>query len=328
MHAHRSADSADASADASKTAEQSADSADPNAHHTTLYLSHLPPTLTSPQLTLIFSSYAPVRAAFVVSSSQGGAGNDAPAFAGSSANMISLKAGRDRTGKVASRGFGYVRFVLRSDAEQCLVEWGGKDGLPRSAVRELEGQAGLEGVNWDEVCGSGGIRMSWAKKKLREGEKPEGGEKRVKKEKKGADGADDEEKKPAWDYNAPRTVVIMGLPVQPRTDAAGDAEAEGAEEDKEAGDESAMQVDEADEGAAAEGEDDGEKKGKELDWKKAIRQRARKIGEVENVRFPWRLASGEQAGACFPTLLNSAQLTRLRSQRWSSWTRLGTLTTS
>ena len=41
---------------------------------------------------------------------------------------------------------------------------------------------GMEDVEWDKVCGRGGIKMAWAKKKLREGEEPEGGakEKKVK----------------------------------------------------------------------------------------------------------------------------------------------------
>ncbi|GAA5822358.1 hypothetical protein JCM3770_000533 [Rhodotorula araucariae] len=293
---------------AAESKHDKADPADPNAHQTTLYLSNLAPDLTSPQLTLIFSSYAPVRAAFVVSTAQhaAAAAEDTPSFGASSANTISLKAGRDRTGKASSRGFGYVRFVLRADAEQCLAEWGSKDGLPRSAVRELELQEGLEGVDWDKVCGPNGIRMSWAKKKLREGEKPEGGEKKPKKEKKekpapvapgeGDDAEQEEQQKwrpGLWDHNAVRTVIVQGLPLPGEEGSTEDAddEAKDQEENKEEGDEPKMDVDaEADGDAAA----PPAKNGKLIDWKKAVRQRARKVGDVEDVKFPVRLASGEQ----------------------------------
>ncbi|BGP37418.1 RNA recognition motif-containing protein [Rhodotorula kratochvilovae] len=296
-----------AHADAAAASKQDkADPADPNAYQTTLYLSNLAPSLTSPQLTLIFSSYAPVRAAFVVSTAQhapASAGDDAPDFGASSANTISLKAGRDRTGKASSRGFGYVRFVLRADAEQCLAEWGAKDGLPRSAVRELEHQEGLEGVEWDKVCGPSGIRMSWAKKKLREGEKPEGGEKKPQKEKKekkapvapveGEDADQEEQQKwrpGLWDHNAVRTVIVQGLPLPGEEGSTEEADDE--EKEKEEGDEAKMEVDaEAEDGAEAAAP---AKKGKLIDWKKAVKQRARKIGDVEDVKFPVRLASGEQ----------------------------------
>ena len=75
-----------------------------------------------------------------------------------------------------------MRFVLRTDAEKCLEEWGASGGIPRSACKELEDMEGMEDVEWDKVCGRGGIKMAWAKKKLREGEEPEGGakEKKVK----------------------------------------------------------------------------------------------------------------------------------------------------
>lgn len=304
------------------------------SHHTTLYVSNVPLSLTSPQLSLIFSSYAPVRAAFVVSTpGAGGAkgGDDTPSFAGSSTNAISVKAGRDRTGKSTSRGFGYVRFVLRSDADQCLKEWGSaKDGLPRSAVRELEGQEGLEHVEWDKVCGPNGIKLQWAKKKLREGEEPEGGPKKVKKEKKpvveaveanedGAevDAADEPQRKwrpGVWDYNAPRTVVVLGLPLPGEAGSTEDDEEEGANEDAD-GDESKMDVETE---AAAEGFATPAKKGKPIDFKKALRQRARKIGDVEDVKFPYELPSGEQGGmchfsSCLALTLSGSHLARLHT---------------
>lgn len=280
------------------------------SHHTTLYASNVPTSLTSPQLSLIFSSYAPVRAAFVVSTSGAGPKEAKPDFAGSSVNAISVKAGRDRTGKATSRGFGYIRFVLRSDADQCLNEWGSsKDGLPRSAVLELEGQEGLESVEWDKVCGPNGIKLQWAKKKLREGEEPEGGPKKVKKEKKPAapvadeatehgddagEAADEPQRKwrpGVWDHNAPRTVVVLGLPLPGEAGSTEEDGDENAGEDGE-GDESKMDVENGDEEAA-----EPAAKGKPIDFKKALRQRARKIGDVEDVKFPYELPSGEQAGA-------------------------------
>ena len=66
-----------------------------------------------------------------------------------------------------------MRFVLRTDADKCLEEWGSPTGIPRSAVKELEDADGMDGVEWDKVCGRNGIKMAWAKKKLREGEEPE-----------------------------------------------------------------------------------------------------------------------------------------------------------
>ncbi|KPV77078.1 uncharacterized protein RHOBADRAFT_52034 [Rhodotorula graminis WP1] len=305
---------ADAAAESSKPKDAKGADADPLAHQTTLYLTNLPPTLTSPQLQLIFSSYAPVRAAFVVSTGGGnGPKADDPSFGGSSANTISLKAGRDRTGKVASRGFGYVRFVLRADAEQCLAEWGTKEGIPRSAVRELELQDGLEGLEWDKVTGAGGIHMSWAKKKLRDGEKPEGAaadwkEKKDKKDKKDkvvkaaapVEGGDEDEAQAeenwrpgVWDHNAVRTVIVQGLPL-PGEEGSTEVDADDDKKDADEGDESKMDVD-----AGADGEGEGDaagavKKGKLIDWKKAIRQRAKKVGDPEDVKFPVRLASGEQ----------------------------------
>ncbi|GAA5872851.1 hypothetical protein JCM3774_006347 [Rhodotorula dairenensis] len=306
LKAYTDAAAAKSEASTSGTAAGEADI----SHHTTLYVSNVPLSLTSPQLSLIFSSYAPVRAAFVVSTSAAGGAkgaDDKPAFAGSSVNAISVKAGRDRTGKSTSRGFGYVRFVLRSDADQCLNEWGSaKDGLPRSAVRELEGQEGLEHVEWDKVCGPNGIKLQWAKKKLREGEEPEGGPKKVKKEKKpvveaveateGGDDAAEATDEPqrkwrpgVWDYNAPRTVVVLGLPLPGEAGSTEEDEGGNAAEDEDEaeGDESKMDV----EGEAA---TTPAKKGKPIDFKKALRQRARKIGDVEDVKFPYELPSGEQ----------------------------------
>ncbi|GAA6041866.1 hypothetical protein NBRC10512_000543 [Rhodotorula toruloides] len=291
----------DAAAEAKEKSDDAA-GADAASHQTTLYLTHLPPSLTSPQLTLIFSSYAPLRAAFVVSSNSSSDSAPVPDFGGSSANAISLKAGRDRTGKSTSRGFGYVRFVLRSDAESCLAEWGTKEGIPRSLVNELAGQEGLAGVEWDKICGPGGIKVQWAKKKLKEGEKPEGADKNWKvkgkapapaPQPKEEDEVAQEETKTkwrpgVWDHNASRTVVVLGLPMPGEAGSTEEAE-EGDEQD---GDEEKMDVDAQAESSTA---PSAAKKGKQIDWKKALKQRAKKIGDVEDILFPVEMASGEQA---------------------------------
>ncbi|SCV72435.1 BQ2448_3972 [Microbotryum intermedium] len=295
---------------------------DKTTTRTTLYLTNLPPTLTSPELSLIFSSYAPLRSAFVVSvatknaSGPGGAGP-------SSANAISTGAGRDRTGKATSRGFGYVRFVLRTDADKCLEEWGSKSGMPRSACSELENAEGLEKVDWDKLCGRDGIKMSWAKKKLKEGEEPEGP--KAKKEKKekvpkpvAVDDAEKSEEQevefeqaPRWrpgvfDHAASRSVVVQGIPTEADreklraakakkndemdVDEEADANAErGGEKD----DEATTKAD--DEEAAGEDGDDAVDSGKAVDWKKALKQKAKKSGDVEDVKWPVVLPSGETA---------------------------------
>lgn len=202
-----------------------------------------------------------------------------------------------------------MRFVLRADAEQCLAEWGTKEGVPRSAVRELELQEGLEGVEWDKVCGTNGIHMSWAKKKLREGEKPEGGEKKPKKEKKPvvapvegdeeAHGEAGEQKwRPGvWDHNAVRTVIVQGLPLPGEEGSTEGNEGDDETKEGDEGDESKMDVDAGADDAADADAAPAAKKGKLIDWKKALRQRAKKVGDVEDVKFPVRLASGEQVGA-------------------------------
>ncbi|KAK4049390.1 RNA recognition motif-containing protein [Microbotryomycetes sp. JL201] len=254
--------------------KQSAGTEDANMPHTTLYLTRLPPNLTSPQLTLIFSSYAPIRAAFVVSSSDGPKPDRKDA---SSANTVPLGPGRDRTGKSVSRGFGYVRFVLRADAEKCLEEWGGKNGLPVDAVSELKNTEGLENVEWDKLCGRDGVKMSWAKKKLKEGEKPEGSSSMATGSK-AETRKHDTERKPAFDRNAARSVFVFGLP--PPNNAESDSED--------------VAKDEAETKDVDDHEDDS-KEDKNVDWKKALRQKARKIGVIEDVKWPIRLPSKEHA---------------------------------
>jgi len=313
-----STDAAEA-ATAERKAELSEGWKDKTTTQTTLYLTGLPSNLTSPQLSLIFSSYAPLRSAFVVSAS--GPKADAPAGV-SSANLVPTGSGRDRTGKGSSRGFGYIRFVLKTDAEKCLEEWGTPAGIPRSALKALEHSEGLEGIEWDKVCGRAGVKMSWAKKKLKEGEeaeKPKKKEKALKPAKAAAGDegeAEEEAKAPRWrpgvfDYNAPRTVIIQGIPTKEELEAVKVAKA-AAKEAARAEKAKKMDVDGSDDDSddsdddndndkpaavATEGEGEGveneEAEGKALDWKKAIKQKAKKVGEVEDVQYPVVLPSGE-----------------------------------
>lgn len=280
---------------------------DKTTTQTTLHLTHLPPNLTSPQLTLIFSSYAPLRSAFVVSTSTGPKAGPV----GSSANAIATGPGRERTGKSTSRGFGYVRFVLRTDADKCIEEWGGKTGIPRSAVKDMEGAEGLENVEWDKLCGRDGMKMGWAKKKLKEGEVAEGPkekrEKKPKVERAVPEDVEEEERQPKWrpgifDHAAARTVIVQGIPL-PLTEEeiaaekaakAAKMDVDGEDEDGEKEDEK-EEEEEAKDGEDGEGEDEGES-GKAVDWKKAIKQKAKKSGDVEDVKWPVVLPSGESVG--------------------------------
>jgi nucleolar protein 4 len=281
----------------------------------------------------MFSSYAPVRAAFVVSSSRSSE-PEAPAFGG--ANTISLAAGRDRTGKSTSRGFGYVRFVLRTDAEQCLAEWGASAGFPSSVVNELRGQEGLQNVEWDKLTGSSGMKMSWAKKKLKDGEKPEGASadwkekkpKAEKKDKKAAVATEGDEIAEAdadapkwrpgvWDHNAPRTVIVFGLPLPDEAGSTEEGDDEEDESKQEPEEEKEVEGSEDEEKMAVDGEAEtapeagpSKPKGKPIDWKKALKQRVKKLGGVEDVNYPFQLPTGEIAGASFSPLLSlSAVLT-------------------
>ncbi|KAM0753277.1 hypothetical protein T439DRAFT_378975 [Meredithblackwellia eburnea MCA 4105] len=279
---------------------------DKSTTQTTLHLTNLPSNLTSPQLSTLFSSYAPVRSAFVVST--GGAGANAAPVGTSSANMIPTGAGRDRTGKSTSRGFGYVRFVLRTDAESCLKEWGAEGGgIPESAITELKSAEGMAGVEWDKIYGKGGVKMAWAKKKLKEGEAPEGGARKAKEPKpaKVERAVEQSSQSQGYDPNASRTIIIQGIPL-PLTEeekaakrklakAAKDESAEemdvDGEENDGAGDDD---VQDKEDGAVEPKDSGAEADGKDIDWKKALRQKAKKtVGEVEDVQWPVVLPSGE-----------------------------------
>lgn len=169
----------------------------------------------------------------------------------------------------------------------------------------------MEGVEWDKVCGRGGIKMGWAKKKLKEGEEPESKpktkavkvvekkEKVVREKREWIDyDAEDAPPRPAhgFDHASSRTVIIQGIPI-PLTE-----EERAAKKAKKEADAAAkMEVDSDDEAEAEEPEEGGEEvdeeTGKPVDWKKALKQKAKKTGDVEDVQWPVLLASGESVGA-------------------------------
>ena len=272
------------------------------------------------------SSYAPLRSAFVVSTGPASGSNGANA-GGAGVNAIKAT-GNDRSGKfTTSRGFGYVRFVLRTDAEKCLAEWGGPGGISRSALSGIENIEGAEGIEFDKVCGRGGVKMDWAKKKLKEGEEPEGGvklkkEKKVKVEKPKKEWIDyDAEDAPprpvstgGFDHEGSRTVIVQGLTVPLTEEEIAEAKLKKAEARK-----SQMEVDgeEPEEEVEEEKEEEEEKDeddetatpGKAVDWKKALKQKAKKWGDVELVTWPVVLASSETVGTSCPSLLAAQSLT-------------------
>lgn len=183
---------------------------------------------------------------------------------------------------------------------------------------------GMEDVEWDKVCGRGGVKMAWAKKKLREGEEPEGGVKekqvkvvKVKKERPVGEVKEERERREWIDYDAEdapprpagafdraasRTVIVQGIPV-PLTDE----ERAAKKAKKEA--EGAMDVDEEGAEKADDDDEEGEEEGKPIDWKKVLKQKAKKTGDVEEVQWPVLLSSGEVVGAF--SLASLAAITRL-----------------
>lgn len=276
-------------------------------------MTHLPPSLTSPQLSLICSAYAPLRSAFVVSSSSEAARErkeklDHLEGLISSANMTKTNTAKERGS--TSRGFGYVRFVLQTDAEKCLQDWGTDSGIPRSALKSLEGVEGAEGIEWDKICGRGGVKLGWAKKKLREGEVAEPSAAaarfdRAKVDKSGTNNIAMGERKErpvtatGYDKEGSRTVIVQGIfdrPDEPlvasTTEVVEGEEEEAVEEDGGEGE------DKMEEDAAEEGAEVAAPAGtpKEIDWKKVIKQKAKKWGDIEAVNYPVVLPSGETVG--------------------------------
>lgn len=169
---------------------------------------------------------------------------------------------------------------------------------------------GMEGVEWEKICGRNGVKMGWAKKKLREGEEPEVKVEKVKVKKvietKVEESVEEGAPRREWiDYDAPgapprpigtfdrdasRTVIIQGLPA-PMTEAEIAAKLE--KKDK-------MEIDGEEETetkeAGADEEAGDEEKGKPVDWKKVLKQKVKKTGEMEEVNWPVVLSSGETVG--------------------------------
>lgn len=201
-----------------------------------------------------------------------------------------------------------------------MKDWGNPDvGIPRSQVKELEGMEGMENVEWDKVCGRGGIKMGWAKKKLKEGEEPEGPAPGVKRErekknkvvKEKVEEAPQREKREwidydaegapprplgAFDHSASRTVIIQGIPTIEEEEMAAE-KAKKAKEEKDAeGSDDESEYEKEEEEKEEEG-DDAHVPGKAVDWKKALKQKAKKSGDVEDVQWPVVLSSGETVGS-------------------------------
>jgi hypothetical protein len=150
--------------------------------NTTVHVSNLPPDITSEALATQFSNVGPIRAAFVVTDKETSASHS------SEAKRLSLTL---FLGSGASRGFGYVKFVLLADAETAIK-------TPPSTLP--------------------GARCTWAKRRLRDDEaaahvpkpRPKWAEKKEEKRKQRVDEPADKEK----DKVAARTVLVHGLPTE------------------------------------------------------------------------------------------------------------------
>jgi nucleolar protein 4 len=113
-------------AEDTESAGPSASHGSQQEHGSTLFVSNLPYTFTSTDLKTLFSDFAPVRSAFVVTEKSASAS--------------------DGTG-VVSKGVGYVSFALREDAN--------------GVWKRFNGEAKEE----DVVVGGRKLRVSWADKK-------------------------------------------------------------------------------------------------------------------------------------------------------------------
>ncbi|KAH8922491.1 hypothetical protein BT69DRAFT_1263334 [Atractiella rhizophila] len=227
--------------------------------NTTIYVSSIPPTLTSPQLSSLFSSLAPVRSAFVVSKSVG------------------TTATEDQKPERQSRGFGYVKFVLKEDAERCLEDWA--NGPPDDAISQIDDWSGSK-------ADLKKIKVSLAKQKptLEERRKKTSTAEQSQNEQVGGDAGEWKEKR-EWgkrkreegkgkieqlrkDQDASRTVVLLGFGMGV---ASGDAHEE-EESDAQNGPEN---------GAPAGKGEEGHKREINNLYKKT-----RKLGTVEDIRYP------------------------------------------
>ncbi|KAA1066606.1 RNA recognition motif-containing protein [Puccinia graminis f. sp. tritici] len=218
------------------------DSGDPRTT-TTLFISSLSDSVDSAKLLERASSIGPVRDAFVVSDPV----------------------------KAKSRGFGYVRFVLREDAETAL-----KDGLG-----EFEGQAKPPLVTWAKPKLNPEER---AQKKL-EKTKPQA-QKRGRSKPDGLEESADSEAKKRKnnpfsqvkkDPFSNRIVVVQGLPIPTEKDGNDSSKAPKTNpEDSE---------EEAEEARSETGDDPQAHPGKSI-TSKALYKKAKKLGRLESVKYP------------------------------------------
>ncbi|WAQ84392.1 hypothetical protein PtA15_4A845 [Puccinia triticina] len=222
------------------------DSGDPKTT-TTLFISNLGDSVDSAKLLERASSIGPVRDAFVVSDPV----------------------------KAKSRGFGYVRFVLREDAETAL-----KDGLG-----EFEGHTKPPLVTWAKPKLNPEER---AQKKLQKA-KPQA-------QKRGRSNPDDLEQDPAEseakkrksnpfahvkkDPFSNRIVVVQGLPIPPVVSDENDLSKAHEKTNAEDGDE------EPAEEAQSEADEDSQAHSGKSITSKALYKKARKLGKLEIVKYP------------------------------------------
>lgn len=227
----------------------------------TLYVTKLPVSLSSLQLTTLFSTYAPIRSAFVISTSSASDKTDAAL----GANAIPLKT-KDRTAQ--SRGFGYVKFVLRDDAQNCLNDWA--KGIPQEVIDECEGKDEMKDVDWTLLRR---LKLDWAKRKLQKDEVAPATAFATTTTRSQAPRPAKDSQWP-FDPEGARTVLIHGLPLSTSTSTstptststAGDPAEEGGEE--------------------AEGE--------KVDWVKTVKHKCRKLFVPESVTI-LDLPTGEKA---------------------------------
>jgi len=218
------------------------DSGDPKTT-TTLFISKLDDSVDSAKLLEKASLIGPVRDAFVVSDSV----------------------------KAKSRGFGYVRFVLRNDAETAL-----KDGLG-----EFEGQTKPPLVTWakprlkPEERAQKKLPMNTSQAQKRGRSNPGGSEEAAESEakKKKTNPLTQVKKDPFSN----RIVVVQGLPI-PRMNQ----ENLDPKDQKKDAEESEDEPEEA----QSEGEDNSQTHPGKTITSKALYKKAKKLGKLESVKYP------------------------------------------
>jgi len=218
------------------------DSGDPKTT-TTLFISKLDDSVDSAKLLEKASLIGPVRDAFVVSDSV----------------------------KAKSRGFGYVRFVLRNDAETAL-----KDGLG-----EFEGQTKPPLVTWakprlkPEERAQKKLPMNTSQAQKRGRSNPGGSEEAAESEakKKKTNPLTQVKKDPFSN----RIVVVQGLPIPPMNQENLDPK-----DQKKDAEESEDEPEEA----QSEGEDNSQTHPGKTITSKALYKKAKKLGKLESVKYP------------------------------------------